>query len=239
MLVPRVNLNDLKAYFRSPTRQTTAYAQNLAVRLFNFTNSALSEDVVNIFWGLRNLSTILEAIHEGTDTPDTVLPSDIQFSDRVEVLERLVHKLWWVDKLAEPQHIIFRTFGWACLIYIYTKLRELPKELGLNAVLASRIRHALEASPVLNVLLATFQDLLLWQMFICGRVADSRDRPFFAQQATKILMVRKLEDPADIVIAYEAFLWPERVRPTGTVAGTVITEEGDNMEGKEASNIEH
>jgi len=196
--------------------------------LYNFTNSQLSDQAANILWGLRNLSEILEAIHEGTESPDTVLASDTQFTDRVEVLERLVHQLWYVDDPAEPQHAIFRTFGWACLIYIYTTLRELPKQLGMNAMLAARIKSALETSSDVNVLLATFQDLLLWQMFICGRVADARDRPFFAQQATKILMVRKLEDQTDIVIASEGFLWPERVE--GQARSCVIYEVSNEMD---------
>ena len=51
---------------------------------------------------------------------------------------------------------------------------------------------------------------MLWQMFICGRVADARDRPFFASQATKLLLIQKVEKPVDIIIASEGFLWPER-----------------------------
>ncbi|KAH6701950.1 hypothetical protein BKA61DRAFT_199898 [Leptodontidium sp. MPI-SDFR-AT-0119] len=141
---------------------------------------------------------------------DTPRATDLQFSDRVEALERLVHSLWHVENPENPQHPIFRTFGWACLIYIYTILRELPKELGMNTMLANRIKLALESCPDLNVLLATFQDLLLWQMFLCGRVADYRDRPFFAQQATKILIVRKTESSGEILAASKEFLWPER-----------------------------
>lgn len=98
----------------------------------------------------------------------------------------------------------------------------------MNAMLAARIKGALETSPDVNVLLATFQDLLLWQMFICGRVADARDRPFFAKEATKILMVRKLEDQTDIVAASEGFLWPERVE--GQARSCVIYEVSDEMD---------
>jgi hypothetical protein len=221
-------MTNLRKYFRRPSRKTVQYAKTFGTRLYNFTNSPLSDQAVNILWGLRNLSEILEAIHEGTESPDTVLATDTQFTDRVEVLERLVHQLWYVDDPAGQQHAIFRTFGWACLIYIYTTLRELPKELGMNAMLAARIKGALETSPDVNVLLATFQDLLLWQMFICGRVADARDRPFFAKEATKILMVRKLEDQTDIVAASEGFLWPERVE--GQARSCVIYEVSDEMD---------
>jgi hypothetical protein len=216
LLAPDLDLSDLQTYFGRPSNTTTSYTKTFGTRLFNYTGSAQSDQAATVLWGLRNISELLEAIHEGTASPDAVLASDIHFTDRVEVLERLVHPLWYVEDPGSPQHAIFRSFGWACCIYIYTTLRELPKELGMNAMLAGRIRAVLEACPDLNVLLATFQDLLLWQMFICGRVADSRDRPFFAQQATKILMVRKLENKTSILVAAEGFLWPERLVDLGS-----------------------
>lgn len=104
----------------------------------------------------------------------------------------------------------------------------------MNAMLANRTKLALETSGEINELLATFQDLLLWQMFTCGRVADPRDRPFFAAQATKILMVRKVEREVEVVAAADAFLWPER-SGRGMVVG--LTEcspnvmEGDDLSG--------
>lgn len=152
---------------------------------------------------------MLEAIHGGLESADAP-PEELQFSDRVEVLERRAHTLWYVEDPDHEQHVIFRTFGWASLIYIYCALRELPPELGMNSLLASRIKSALQDCPYLNVLLATFRDLMLWQMFICGRVADARDRGFFANQATKLLLIQKVDKPVDIIIASEGFLWPER-----------------------------
>jgi hypothetical protein len=152
--------------------------KTFATRLYNFTGSSLSDQAANVLWGLRNVSATLEAIHEGLESADA-LPEEIQFSDRVEVLERRVHDLWYVHNPDNEQHVVFRTFGWACLIYIYCTLRELPSELGMNALLSRRLKAALEECSDLNVLLATFPDLMLWQMFICGRVADARDRVRF------------------------------------------------------------
>lgn len=171
-----------------------------------------------MLWGLRSLSDLVDDFKEGRDTPDTASASDIQFTDRVEVLERLVHRLWFVEDPATPQHPLFRTFGWTCLIHIYAKFRELPLEMGMNNMLARKVKIALETCGELNVLLATFPDLLLWQMFICGRAASDRDKPFLAQQATKILMVRKLEDAKDIIAASDKFLWPERGTEAPSVA---------------------
>jgi len=119
------------------------------------------------------------------------------------------------------------------LIYLYATFRELPRELGVARLLASRVKIALETCGDLNVLLATFPDLLLWQMFICGRIADERDRPFLAQQATKILRVKKLEESNDILVAADKFLWPERgteplLAPAGTLAfaEVIVCDEG-------------
>jgi len=82
----------------------------------------------------------------------------------------------------------------------------------MNVMLAKRVKIGLEScrEGELNVLLATFPDLLLWEIFIGRRIADPRDIPFFAQQATKVLMVRKVEERSDILVAAEKFLWPER-----------------------------
>ena len=202
-------LSDLQTYFGPASPETASYVKTFGTRLYNFTGSHLSDQAANVLWGLRNVSATLEAIHDGLESADAP-PEELQFSDRVEVLERRVHHLWYAEDPENQQHAIFRTFGWACLIYIYCTLRELPPELGMNAMLAGRIKSALEESQDLNVLLATFHDLMLWVMFICGRVADARDRPFFASQATKLLLIQKVEKPVDIIIASEGFLWPER-----------------------------
>jgi hypothetical protein len=208
VLVPTL-LSDLETYFGPASPETASYVKTFATRLYNFTGSPLSDQAADVLWGLRNVSARLEAIHNGLEGADAPA-EELQFSDRVEVLERRVHTLWYVEDPDNEQHLLFRTFGWACVIYIYCKLRELPPELGMNAMLAGRIRAALEECSYLNVLLATFRDLMLWQMFICGRVADARDRPFFASQATKLLLIQKVEKPIDIIIASEGFLWPER-----------------------------
>lgn len=210
VLEPTVG-TDLNQYFGRPSSATASYVKTFMLRLYNFTGSPLSEAAGHVLWGLRNLSALLGAIHEGTESPDRMIADEIHFTDRVEVLERLVLKLWYVEDPSNEQPAIFRTFGWASLIYIYTILRELPPELGMNPMLAGRIKASLVASPDLNMLLATFQDLLLWQMFICGQVADPRDRPFFASQASKILMIRKIETSDAILMASEGFLWPERL----------------------------
>ena len=213
-----LDMTDLQPYFGTPSSAVSSHIRSFGARLYNFTGSPLSKQAANVLWGLRSISDLVEAFRDNRTTPDTPSASDMQFTDRVEVLERLVHSLWFVEESAAPQHIIFRTFGYTCLIYIYTMFRELPMGLDMNSMLARKVKLALETCAELNVLLATFPDLLLWEMFLCGRAADSRDKPFLAQQVTKILMVRKLEDAKDIVAVSDAFLWPERARQAPLVA---------------------
>jgi hypothetical protein len=109
---------DLNIYFGFKSQTTEEYTKTFEARLFNFTLSSLSSIAADVLWGLRNISTILEAIHLGIDSPDTVLPDDIQFSDRVEALQRIANTLWYVEDPKDAQHAIFKTFGWACMIYI-------------------------------------------------------------------------------------------------------------------------
>ncbi|TVY12801.1 hypothetical protein LARI1_G008591 [Lachnellula arida] len=222
ILEPSIDISDFETYFGQPSADTISYVQTFRTRLYNFTTSHLSNVAATALWGLRNITKLRDDFHEGTASPDTELSTDIQFTDRVEVLERLVHQLWYVEDGQDEQHAIFRTFGWTCLIYIYTILRELPKELAINTMLAGRIKSALESRMELNVLLATFKDLFLWEMFVCGRVADGRDRTFFASKATKILITRKLEHQEGILGAAEAFLWPER-HVSGTPSSAALS----------------
>jgi hypothetical protein len=203
---------------------------SFGARLYNFTGSPLSDQAAKVVWGLRSISGLVVAFREKKATPDTASAYDIQFTDRVEVLERLVHQLWFVEDPANPQHVIFQTFGFTCLIYIYTALRDLPMGLDMNSMLARKAKMALETCADLNVLLATFPDLLLWEMFLCGRAANPREKPFLAQQATKILMVRKLENAKDILAASNKFLWPEKGSQAPLVASGLVHASAEAIE---------
>ncbi|TAQ85203.1 hypothetical protein B7494_g6471 [Chlorociboria aeruginascens] len=211
-MLPGILTGEPEEYFGPPSIATVEYAKTFGTRLFNFTGSQLSEAAAKVFWGLRNITLILESIHSGEVSPDTESPYDLQFTDRVEVLERLVHSLWYADEENVP-HVLFRSFGWTCLIYIYAILRELPSGTKMIEMIAGKVRSSLDSCSDLNVLLATFPDLLLWQMFLCGNVARSEDREFFAKQASKILLMRKIEDEESILGTVEQFLWPDRLAP--------------------------
>lgn len=200
---------DISVYFRQPSPCTLENAKALGTRLFNFTElQVLSDVVVNIYWGLRNLTEIVEGFKAGIEVVDSH-EHDIQFSDRVEVLERATHILW-CRSTRDPQTTIFRLFGSATLIHIYTILRELPPELRMLKLIAMRMKDQMERAPNLNDILATFPELMLWILFVGGQVAETERKPFFARQASKILLMKRIENQTDILHASQNFLWPER-----------------------------
>ena len=188
-----------------------ANAKAFGARLLNFTDwQDLSDVAVNVYWGLRNVTELLDDFKTGTEKgiPDAH-DDDVQFSDRVEVLERAAYPLWDSD-MKDPSTLVFRLFGSATLIYIYTVLRELPPELRIMKLVAMRMKDQMERAQNLNVLLATFPELMLWILFLGGQVAETARKPFFARQASKILLMKRMEDQQQILKASQDFLWPER-----------------------------
>lgn len=202
---------DIATYFKEPSRCTLENAKAFRIRLLNFTDMQdLSDIAANVYWGLRNITELLEGFQAGSENEVLdVKDDDVQYSDRVEVLERATHTLWY-NNTKDPSTLVFRLFGSATLIYIYTVLRELPPELRIMKLVALRMKDQMERATDLNVLLATFPELMLWILFLGGQVAETQRKPFFARQASKILIMKKIEAQDDILKASQNFLWPER-----------------------------
>lgn len=77
-------------------------------------------------------------------------------------------------------------------------------------LIAMRMKDQMERAPNLNDILATFPELMLWILFVGGQVAETERKPFFARQASKILLMKRIENQTDILHASQNFLWPER-----------------------------
>jgi len=182
---------------------------------------------MNVYWGMRNLTEVLRAFTSGSESEARDShDDDLQFTDRVEVLERATHSLWYSD-IKDPKTLIFRLLGSATLIYIYTVLRMLPAQLRILKLVAMRMKDQMERAQDLNVVLATFPELMLWVLFLAGQASEVERRPFFARQASKILIMMKIEKEDEIVRASQDFLWPER---------NDIIEEFDSQEDEEMMN---
>jgi hypothetical protein len=249
-LSPTFHSPHLTLYFGHASPATASYARTFSTRLFNFSDSSqLSRRAQTLFWGLRNLSILLEDIHAGRASPDTPHAEDLQFTDRVEVLERLAHALWYHEPSATPTNpapgtcprehaqapqlasdtTIFALLGHATLIYIYTVLRELPPELGMLKLVSTRITNLLEHLPPTqqNLLLGTFQDLMIWVMFLGGSVAAPREKVVLAKMVSRILLVNRCESEEGIFEASQRFLWPEVCGGDTLGAGAAVGEAGE------------
>jgi hypothetical protein len=76
-----------------------------------------------------------------------------------------------------------------------------------------------------NVLLATFQDLMVWVMFVGGSVAVPREKTVLAKLVSRVLLVNKCESEEGVLEASQRFLWPE---VSGGVGETGL--EGDSRD---------
>lgn len=78
-------------------------------------------------------------------------------------------------------------------------------------LVSTRITSLLEHLPAThqNLLLGTFQDLMVWVMFLGGSVAAPREKIVLAKMVSRILLVNRCESEAGILEASQRFLWPE------------------------------
>jgi hypothetical protein len=202
---------NLSAYWGLPSPATKIYTKDFVTRLHRFTNlQGLSEQAGKVFWALRNLSALLEAILAGKESADSPNPNDIQFSDRVEMLERSVLPLWHASGNEGYHFTIFRLFGWASLIYIYSEFRHVPCGMLIFQRLAERIRIDIGKCLDLNELFGTFPDLMLWILQIASLKASQSQKFFFRNQASKILQILRIQGERDSGFEALTFLWPEK-----------------------------
>ncbi|KFZ04178.1 hypothetical protein V502_10347 [Pseudogymnoascus sp. VKM F-4520 (FW-2644)] len=212
---PRFNsllLNcDMATYFGISTPSTRSFTRAFTTRLEEFTDlRVLSEQAGNVFWALRNLSEFLQASSAKKDILDSTNPNDIQFCDRVEMLERLLHPLWYVGDQGTPHSSIFRLFGWTSLIYTYVVFRQVPGNMLIFQLLARRVKVEMENCGDLDILFGKFPDLIQWALLLCRSKASISERPFFAMHLGKFLLLDKIVDEdVTAALASQMFFWPE------------------------------
>jgi hypothetical protein len=217
-------------YYGPPSFSTISYAMDLKARLLHFTNhQQSSDDVARIYWGLRNISVV------ATTAFQTDSLSDICFSDRCEVLERAVQELLHrslreSSRKSDNRDLIFALFARACLIYIYSALRELLTNVKIFQEIGNRMGVGLDIGDHdLNDLLSAFPDLMLWVLCL-GRGVVLSSKVSFAEMTTRILKAKETEDRMTKDLA-TAFLWPEgRKNYDGSTFGDVGSDDVSSPE---------
>lgn len=229
---------DPNVLYGPPSLSTQSYARDLSARLSSFTgNVEASDAVANLYWGLRNLSILLDK------TPKSESNKGLSFSTRAEFLEHQTRKLLAssvnedgtpkpdanltanTTTTAKPDPkttstfnpiILIPLFCHATLIYTYSILQQLAPCVPVYAQLSERLETVMDIpDSQLNILLGTFPDLMLWVLFLGGKASPatmlgaSSRKVWFAKTAARILRVRKVEEREGIEVASQAFLWPD------------------------------
>ena len=111
---------------------------------------------------------------------------------------------------------LLRMFAWASLIYLYANLRDAPKGMPLYGRLAERIRVEMDECHELKVIYETFPDLMLWILFLAGRVRASSPTHTSQERQLKFWPLKRVFEEIDIKVASQTFLWPiERANQIG------------------------
>jgi hypothetical protein len=127
-----------------------------------------SKQIIYIWLRLRYLTEFLARMaSEKTEQID-----DYFFTDKVDLVERLIISLLHSEGLAESGAVAFFTaFLNASLIYIYEELRECPRWTNVCICLAQRIHSGLQMAN-LSFIARHCSDLLLW-ILVLGRSGNS------------------------------------------------------------------
>lgn len=183
---------------------------DLGTTLFKLTGfRKLSEDTVKIYCGLRNLTTILDSIRPR----DVKSSDDIHFSNKVYLIERRVVSLTETGDL-ENRHgdygYVFSSLSHAVLIYIYSKLRGLPKPAKLFGELSKRLRASLQ-----NADMALFSQrlprMVRWILVVGAETAvETVNTAWYVSQLASLGVLWDAKDKEEMNYLYEEFLWPER-----------------------------
>jgi hypothetical protein len=186
----------LISYFGPPSRLTDVYAQAFGSKLLSFTSHQyLSQRAATVYWGLRNLSQ-LNNVHNPNAFVDTTDITSIQYSDQIEMLERIAVPLWLPNSRSEAHPAIFKIFGLALLIYLYVELRDIPLSVKIMKTHAARIRMEMERAGEILVdgMCQAFPEMMLWVVFLAGKAAELQGKGFFAARVARILVLNGMGD---------------------------------------------
>jgi hypothetical protein len=150
--------------------QYISLAIRYKAKLFNLTGLRyLSEETIDIYWGLRNLSALKE---ESSCHPDRNVEM-ISYGNMLEYLERRVVRMVQQEDLLSPTTnlVIYRLFGYATLLHIYMFMRDLPRGLGFFHLLSTRVRRFLECVDI-QMPYIQYPEVMLW-ILIMGGVGGS------------------------------------------------------------------
>jgi hypothetical protein len=157
----------------------------------------------------------LELIIQSANLYNAAIMDRLMYSDKVEAVERRTVILLQADKISSPgcntadetrQIACVKAFAYAAIIHIYLVLHDLPTNLQMFGVVASRLRGVLETSEVHDQL----PDLYLWAMIMGEAAAASlQDKIWYAMKLENLCFTRGIHNKQTLRKALQGFVWSE------------------------------
>ena len=201
---------DQSTDFGPLTDLTLSYGLDLGMTLFKLTgHRKLSEDTGMIYGALRSLSALLVLIRPS----DVKIMDKIQFSNKLYLIERRVVSLIETGDLTNQDQdgrCIFFSFSHAALIYIYSKLRGLPKSAKLFGKLAERLRASLQPADLV-LFSQKLPRMICWILLVGAEAAvEASNSAWYVSQLANLEVVWEARGKGEMMFLAEEFLWPEK-----------------------------
>jgi hypothetical protein len=182
-------------------------------KLFNLTGSrALSEETIDVYWELRNLSRLKEDAAIQLEEGEVI--KNIPFSDTVEYLEHRAVPLAQLEPISRPSQnlAIYILFGYASLVHMFIFMRDMSKDLPFCYLLSSRIRLVLEKVDS-EKLRRQYPEMMLWILIVAGLSGSpSSERGWFAKCVADFCLELGLRGGNQVTSMLEVFMWSELYR---------------------------
>jgi hypothetical protein len=165
------------------------------------------QEALTIASGLHYLSVIkLQA----ETSPNKFFLDDIMFSDKIALVERRSHFLKTSEDLngLDFDAPLFRAFGHAALIYIYSVLRDFPDGNALHLDLQKQLVTTLQdVNP--RTALASYHAMFLWILIVGGSVNGVTEaKTWFVRQTAEMAFRLRIEPTeTDILEMVGEFPW--------------------------------
>jgi len=176
-------------------------------------NSALSSEVIELYWGLRNLS----ALKDG-NTCSMDIRMD-QFEAYINMLESLERRIVYMVQNPALQILtqdlaIYKLFAYAALLHTLAFLHD---QIGvpLLRLQADRMRNSLESVDI-TMLKIQYPEMMLW-IFVMGGIGGP-DPQWWAYHVADLCLSLNVTGGNEIALKLGDFLWMELYRSPATVS---------------------
>jgi hypothetical protein len=194
-------------------------AEIYKIKLSNISGSStLSEETVDIYWQLRNISRLKEEAAQKVSPPDEI--GNVLFSDTSASIEHRLGRLIQLQSISAPRQklSIYVLFGMAGYLHSTIFGHDFSRRMPLCNTLSSRLRAVLEKTDW-KLLEIQYPEMILWIYIVAGLAGNSSsEEPWFATKVAEFCLNRGLVGGDNIAFTLRDFLWTELYRSPVTLS---------------------